>query len=56
MSAPDSASTAIPLRQHGPVLLLLALPGLLYCLAPAVEHRFRSRPLVIAVALICTIS
>ncbi|MFE3759499.1 DUF3311 domain-containing protein [Nocardia tengchongensis] len=43
MSHPDSASTAIPLRQRGPVLFLLALPGLLYCLAPAVANRIEPR-------------
>ncbi|QIS22833.1 DUF3311 domain-containing protein [Nocardia terpenica] len=41
---PDGAEPpAIPLRRRGPVLWLLALPGVLYLLAPVVANRIEPR-------------
>ncbi|RDI66709.1 DUF3311 domain-containing protein [Nocardia pseudobrasiliensis] len=36
-------SDPTPLRRRGPVLWLLILPGLLYCLAPVVADRIEPR-------------
>ncbi|MFF0489890.1 hypothetical protein ACFYTQ_12810 [Nocardia sp. NPDC004068] len=39
----DLRAPAIPLRRRGPVLWLLVLPGLAYCLAPVVADRIEPR-------------
>lgn len=55
---PDSASP-VPLRHRGPVLLLLAAPAVLYCLAPVVANRIEPRiagiPFLIAYLIAVTI-
>ncbi|MFI5780599.1 hypothetical protein [Nocardia sp. NPDC051570] len=41
---PDGArAPTYPLRRRGPVLWLLTLPGVLYCLAPVVANRIEPR-------------
>ncbi|RDI51736.1 DUF3311 domain-containing protein [Nocardia mexicana] len=39
----DVPEQSIPVRRRGPVLWLLVLPGLLYCLAPFVADRIEPR-------------
>ncbi|MVU82275.1 DUF3311 domain-containing protein [Nocardia sp. ET3-3] len=55
----DPASPAVPLRRRGPALLLLALPGALYCSAPVVANRIEPRilgiPFLIAYLIAVTI-
>lgn len=56
-SAPPAAGPS--LRQRGPALLLLVLPGLLYCLAPVVANRIEPRilgvPFLVAYLIAVTI-
>ncbi|MGW4350763.1 DUF3311 domain-containing protein [Nocardia sp. NPDC004582] len=58
MSDPASASP-VPLRQRGPALLLLAVPGVLYCLAPAIANRIDPRvfglPFLVAYLIAVTV-
>ncbi|WP_460727846.1 hypothetical protein [Nocardia heshunensis] len=61
MSDSESAPPTVgpSLRQRGPALLLLALPGLLYCLAPVVANRTEPRilgiPFLVGYLIVVTI-
>ncbi|MCU1644096.1 MAG: hypothetical protein JWN03_4371 [Nocardia sp.] len=43
MTEPIPAAPAIPLRRRGPMLGLLVIPGVLYCLAPVIADRIEPR-------------
>ncbi|MBF6330608.1 DUF3311 domain-containing protein [Nocardia transvalensis] len=55
---PNGTERTYPLRRRGPMLWLLALPGLLYCLAPVVANRVEPRvfgiPFLIFYVLVVT--
>ncbi|MET9485443.1 DUF3311 domain-containing protein [Nocardia sp. NPDC006630] len=57
--APSGPAPAIPLRRRGPVLWLLALPAVLYCLTPVIANRIEPRllgiPFLIAYLLVVTV-
>ncbi|WP_067677450.1 DUF3311 domain-containing protein [Nocardia miyunensis] len=56
---PESTTAPIPLRERGKILWLLALPGLLYCLAPFVANRIEPRvagiPFLVVYFLVVTV-
>lgn len=59
MSDSESAAPAAPLHQRGPALLLLTVPGVLFCLAPFVANRIEPRilgvPFLIAYLIAVTV-
>ncbi|WP_083914233.1 DUF3311 domain-containing protein [Nocardia concava] len=59
MSDSESTAPAAPLRQRGPALLLLTVPGILFCLAPFVANRIEPRilgiPFLIAYLIAVTV-
>ncbi|GAB0102537.1 hypothetical protein JMUB6875_15050 [Nocardia sp. JMUB6875] len=55
----STAPVAAPLHRRGPALLLLAIPGILFCLAPFVANRIEPRilgiPFLIAYLIAATV-
>lgn len=58
-SAREETSRAVPLRKRGPALWLLAIPALLYCLAPVLANRIEPRiaglPFLVAYLIAVTV-